>query len=85
MDLTNKTIFDFCDDKEVRKSIIGDYSEDYYKSLPTAVKMSHLRDYAASVNNVELFNEATAALNNAENKFEASREVAQEEGRIVDY
>lgn len=85
MDITNKTIFDFCDNKEVRKSIIGDYSEDYYKSLATAVKMSHLRDYAASVNNVELFNEATATLSKAENEFEVSQEAAQEEGRIEDY
>lgn len=85
MDLTSKTIFDFCGDDKVRKSIIGDYSEDYYKSLPTAVKMSHLRDYAATVNNAELFKEATKALNKVENAFDASQEAAQEEGRIVDY
>lgn len=85
MDITNKTIFDYCKDKEVRKSIIGDYSEDYYRTFPTALKMSHLLDYAAKVNNTELFEEATKALSKAENEFEASQQAAQQDGMIIDY
>lgn len=85
MDITKKTIFDYCNDEKLRKSIIGDYDKEYYNSFPTSVKMSHLREYAAQVNNVELFNEATKAMNSAEKEFETEREAAQEEGRIVDY
>lgn len=85
MDITGKTIFDFCTDEELRKSITGDYDKEYYSSFPTAVKMSHIREYAIKTNNVQLFNEATAAQKTEEETFEAEQEEAQSKGQIIDY
>lgn len=83
--MINKTIFDFCNDTELRKSIIGDYSHEYYNTLPITVKMTHLREYAARVNNSSLFEEVTKTLRTEENAFEELQRKTQKEGKIIDY
>lgn len=85
MDITGKTIFDFCTDEEQRKSITGDYDKEYYDSFPPVVKLSHLRDFAFRTKNIELFNAANAALNKEEETFADEQEEAKKNGEIIDY
>lgn len=85
MDITGKTIFDFCTDEEQRKSITGDYDKEYYDSFPTVVKLSHLREFAFRTKNIKLFNAASAALNKEEETFADEQAKAQNSGQIIDY
>lgn len=85
MKLKGKTIFDFCKDTEMLKSIIGgDYLESYYKGFPESVIMKHLMEYAARTNNKELYESAEKARIIAENDFERRADEAMKNGWIID-
>lgn len=84
MDITGKTIFDFCTDGLLLKSIIGNYGKEYYNTLPPIVKLGHLREYAARINDTTLFEAASKALNKAEIQYNARQQRAQKQGLIID-
>lgn len=85
MELKGKTIFDFCKDAEMRKSIIGgDYPESYYKGFPESVIMEHLMEYAARTNNKKLFDTAEKARIIAIKDFERRADEAAKNGWIID-
>lgn len=85
MNLKNKTIFDFCDNKQVIKEIIGgEYTEGYYKSFPQTVIAEHLIAYAFQAKDEQLFKEAQRLKENAEASYGDICAKAQKEGSIVD-
>lgn len=84
MDITNKTIFDYCTDGHLLKSITGGYGKEYYNTLPPIVKIGHLREYAARTNDTTLFEAASKALNKAEIQYNAQKQRAQKQGLIID-
>lgn len=85
MNVKGKTIFDFCKDAEMRKSIIGgDYPEAYYKGFPESVIMEHLMEYAARTNDKGLFNAAEKARIIAKKDFERRADEAMKEGWLID-
>lgn len=85
MELKGKTIFDFCKDAEIRKSIIGgDYSESYYKECSEIVIMEHLMDYAIRTNNKDLYESAEKERIIAEKDFERRADEAAKNGWIIE-
>jgi len=84
MEIKGKTIFDFCKDKEVIKSIIGDYSENYYKSLPQTVIAGDIVKYASSINNKSLYDAALNYYNAEQEAFKKRCEEALLNGFISD-
>lgn len=85
MKLKGKTIFDFCKDAEMRKSIIGgDYTEAYYKDFPESVIMKHLMEYAARTNNKDLYESAEKERIIAEKDFERRADEAAKNGLLID-
>lgn len=85
MKLKGKTIFDFCKDAGMRKSIIGgDYSESYYKDFPESVIMKHLMDFAIRTNNKELYESAEKERIIAEKDFERRADEAARNGWIIE-
>ena len=85
MDIQKKNIFDYCNDEKLRKSIIGDYTKEYYDTLPPVVKLTHLRSFAAMTGNKTLFREVSAALSKENDTLEKVQDEEQQKGRIVDY
>lgn len=85
MNLKNKTIFDFCKDKQIITEIIGgEYTEDYYKSFPQTVIAEHLIVYAFRVKDEQLFKDAQRLKANAEANFGYICAQAQKDGSIAD-
>lgn len=85
MEIKDKTIFDFCKDENLRKEIIGgDYSEDYYKGFRSEFIYEDMVEYAAKVNNHELFKAAKKARDKAHKEFGKRAFEAMEKGWLID-
>lgn len=85
MDIQKKNIFDYCNDEKLFKSIVGDYTKEYYDTLPPVVKLTHLRSFAAMTGNKTLFHEVSAALSKGNEVLEKVQDEEQQKGRIIDY
>lgn len=85
MDIQKKNIFDYCNDEKLFKSIVGDYTKEYYDTLPPVVKLTHLRSFAAMTGNKTLFREVSAALSKENEVLEKVHDEEQQKGRIIDY
>ena len=85
MNLTGKTIFDFCKDKALLREIIGgDYPESYYKDFPQTVIAAHLLEYACKANDDNLRKAAVSLLKTAENEWNEAERQSEDRGLIID-
>ena len=85
MNLTGKTIFDFCKDKTLMCEIIGgEYTENYYKGFPKTVIAEHLLEYAYRSNDDNLRKAAASLLKTAESEWNEAERQANEKGLIID-
>ena len=85
MDLQDKTIFDFTDDKEIIGKIIGNTPKDYYlQNCHPLNRLAHLVDLAFITNDTELKESAEKAWKKAQKEWDDKIEDGQQEGVIID-
>ena len=85
MDLKDKTIFDFTDDKTIIKKITGNTPKDFYiQNCHPVNKLSDIVDLAILTNDTELKTEAEKAWKNAQKEWDNTIEKGQQNGIIID-
>lgn len=85
MDLKDKTIFDFTDDKEIIEKITGNTPKDYYiQNCHPLNKLAHLVDLAFITNDTELKESAEKAWKKAQKEWDDKIEDGQQDGVIID-
>lgn len=85
MDLKDKTIFDFTDDKKIIKKITGNTPKDYYiQNCHPLNKLVHLVELAFIINDMELKESAEKAWKKAQKEWDDKIEEGQQDGVIID-
>ena len=85
MDLQDKTIFDFTDDKRIIEKITGNTPKDYYiQNCHPVNKLSDIVDLAFITNDTELKEAAEKAWKKAQKKWDDTIENGQQDGIIID-
>ena len=85
MDLKDKTIFDFTDDKTIIEKITGNTPKDFYiQNCHPVNKLADIVDLAYLTNDTELKTEAEKAWKNAQKEWDNTIEKGQQNGIIID-
>lgn len=85
MDLKDKTIFDFTDDKAIIEKITGNTPKDFYiRNCHPLNKLSDLVDLAHLTNDTKLRTEAEKAWEKAQKESDDTIEKGQQDGIIID-
>ena len=85
MDLQDKTIFDFTDDKKIIEKITGNIPKDYYiNNCHPLNKLTDIVDLAVLTNNAELKTAAEKAWKKAQKEWDNEIENGQQDGVIID-
>ncbi len=85
MDLENKTIFDFTDDKEIIGKITGNTPKDYYiQNCHPVNKLEDIIDYSNIINDSELKSEAEKAWKMEKKAWDDMIDDGQQDGIIID-
>lgn len=84
-DLRNKTVFDFTDDSQVIKSIIGESPKDFYiRTCHPLNKLSDIQVLASLTNNEELYQAVSDEIVKAESEWDQMCDDAQSDGLLID-
>lgn len=84
-DLRNRTIFDFTDNDEIIKKIIGETPKDFYiKNSHPLSKLADIQDFAFLTDNKDLYKVVADERKKAESEWEQMRSDAQDEGLLID-
>ena len=85
MDLQNKTIFDFTDDKKIIEKITGNTPKDYYiQNCHPLNKLAHIVDLAFITSDTELKAVAEKEWEKAKKEWNDTIENKQQDGIIID-
>jgi hypothetical protein len=85
MDLKDKTIFDFTDDKTIIKKITGGTPKDFYiQNCHPVNKLADIVDLAYLTNDTCLKAEAEKAWKNTQKEWDNTIEKGQQNGIIID-
>lgn len=84
MDLKDKTIFDFTDDKEIIETITNTPKDYYIQNCHPLNKLTDLVDLGSITNNTELKAAATKAWKKAQKEWDDKIEDGQQDGVIID-
>lgn len=84
-DLRNKTVFDFTDDDQVIKNIIGESPKDFYiRTCHFLNKLTDIQVFASLTNNEELLKAVSAEIVEAEAEWDDMCDDAQNDGLLID-
>ncbi len=84
-DLRNKTVFDFTDDDQVIKNIIGESPKDFYiRTCHHLNKLTDIQKLASLTNNEELYKAVSDEIVKAEAEWDDMCDAAQKNGLIID-
>lgn len=85
MDLKDKTIFDFTDDKEIIEKIAGNTPKDYYiRNCHPLNKLTDLIDLGSITNNTKLKESAEKEWKKAQKKWDDKIEESGQDNIIID-